>query len=335
MQETPPLPPPRQPPLRPVVNRQRSRKQKILALATLAVILFIALLLFFSQMQINEPLEDATKVPERVVVNETGNTAARTGGSEETFGGSAPVASGFSETQKLPFDIGSANVSQHATENMRQANHGGVETSSQRESVAEPNQIKEPASQSGELKNEQDLSKFMPTTDEMANANRLLDAGSKAEFFGICTPCKHVAFLIDSSGSMSGPRFDRVREELLKSLRGLKQSQRFSIYLFKSHTYYKKKNCVVSASEISDIQRALYGLSAYGGTDPTDAIKEAVHDQSDVIFLLSDGKIRQSGEDIARLNRTKKIINTIAIGGDSQSLRDVANKNRGEYRNAQ
>jgi len=300
-------------------------------LAALAVILLLTLLFFRWQLLPDEPLKDALRVHERVSQNETEDAVARTNETEESL----PIASVSCETQKLPAEVDSADLSQNGKMNKRQAKPSDVVSSPQREIVPKPYQIKEPARQNHEMKNGQDLSKFMPTADEIDSANRFVNLGGKVEFFGICTPCEHVAFLIDSSGSMKGPRFDRVRVELLKSLSGLKQSQRFSIYLFKSSTVYKRKNCVVSPAEINNIRQELNRLYACGGTDPTEAIKEAVDEQSDVIFLLSDGKIRQSGKDIARLNRRRKIINTIAIGGDSQSLRDVAKENGGEYRKAQ
>jgi len=218
----------------------------ILGGAALAVLLLLALLFFRTQVQRNDSLNDVTEVPDRVSAIDTEKTAARTERIEKTVGGSSSTASVVFEPRKLLVDGSSADYLGNEKTNKGQTKPDEIVALPTEKALSESTQVKQPARQSQELKNGQDLARFIPTDDEIASANRFVNLGGKVEFFGICMPCEHVAFLIDSSGSMKGPRFERVKEELLKSLRGLKQSQRFSIYLFKSSTVYKRKNCVVS-----------------------------------------------------------------------------------------
>src|SRR6266436_244295 len=58
------------------------------------------------------------------------------------------------------------------------------------------------------------------------------DAGQAAQFFGVKATGRRFVFIVDSSNSMRGGKFDAAKEELLYSIRRLSKEQAFYVIFF-------------------------------------------------------------------------------------------------------
>jgi len=160
-----------------------------------------------------------------------------------------------------------------------------------------------------------------------------------ASFFGQTGRGSRFVYIIDRSGSMDGDGFDAARFELIKSIRGLGEHERFYVIFYDSKAKPMPATGLVVASE-KNRQRYIEwvrSVSVGGGTDPTQALTLALTKlKPDTIWLLSDGSFSAGvTATIQRLNpRAKVQINTIAFhhrGGETL-LRIIADENDGDYR---
>lgn len=168
-------------------------------------------------------------------------------------------------------------------------------------------------------------------------------------FYGlkVSTQAK-VLFLVDTSGSMAGPRIATLKQELKKAL-GLDRSGKrpsagsFIIIGFNSDTikfpaegmaHYGNKQEMAKAEEFIDI-----GLHAGGGTAMTPAWQEALQEakthQISAIYFLTDGEGElTTGSLLALIDQAglpKLAVSCIAIGHDQSYMREVAKKRGGKY----
>jgi len=167
-----------------------------------------------------------------------------------------------------------------------------------------------------------------------------LGAGSIG-FFGERASGSSFVFIVDSSGSMEGSRFARAVEELNRAIGQLRIKQRFFVIFYndeaiplfsprsRSHMYLATKKNRRRATKWIGLQQA------GGGTEPEDAIHQALRLKPDVIFFLSDGEVPRTTRTIAtEFNHFGTIINTIAFqfrGGEA-ILKGIAEDNQGNYR---
>lgn len=153
-------------------------------------------------------------------------------------------------------------------------------------------------------------------------------------FFGIMSSGNHVGYLIDKSLSMQGDRFRLAQNELISSLEKLEPPQRFSIYFYDMTSQFRPEhvNTVATKTNISAAKRWIRQIVTEGGTQPDDAIQDAVAAECDVIFLLSDGEFSTTGSQVSRINSNDIPIHTISLETDSSALKDVAKQNDGQYR---
>jgi hypothetical protein len=166
-------------------------------------------------------------------------------------------------------------------------------------------------------------------------------SGKGVGFFGTQARAESVVFVVDMSGSMSGRRFSRAVDELVRSLGALIPSQRFWVFFYNGQThplFDQKRAKLISATE-SSRSKAVKWIKAQrpeGDTYPEDALTQALKLNPQVIFFLTDGEIPDTTlETVHAYNRDRKtVIHTIAFEyeGGAEILKSIARENRGKYR---
>ena len=125
------------------------------------------------------------------------------------------------------------------------------------------------------------------------------EKGPRGSFFGIEANGHEFVYILDMSGSMRGKRYETACEELIRSVDGLAESQKFYVLLFSSGAeqmfYSRSKNPTpVLANGRNKASLATWLDEAYrgGSTDPRDALRIALRMNPSAIFMLSDGEFR-------------------------------------------
>lgn len=162
-------------------------------------------------------------------------------------------------------------------------------------------------------------------------------------FFGIKDDGNSYVYVVDSSGSMlDGQRWERCREELVRSIRSLTADKKFFVILF-SDTHYpmywpqslRPELVDCSSENIDRLRQWLAGFRVQGATNPESALLLALDMDPEVIFFLTDGEFNeQVPQAVQTANRKKIRINTICFESDTGSVltRKIANENGGVYR---
>jgi uncharacterized protein YegL len=134
---------------------------------------------------------------------------------------------------------------------------------------------------------------------------------SRASFFGAHADGNRFVFVIDSSKSMLGPRWEALCKELMRAIRSLSPDQEFFVISFDSvaHPMFgvappKCKFLMAEDKNFERIQNWLRSIRHGSNTYPAEAVGIAIRLQPDAIFLLSDGEISDSTiEDLRVWNR--------------------------------
>ena len=164
----------------------------------------------------------------------------------------------------------------------------------------------------------------------------------EASFFGVNVEAEKIAFVVDASSSMLGPtpevlrtKFERLKEELMRSVKGLSKKQLFTVVMFSdmpllNPSFHRVKP---TPEKIQDLENVLTNIFPLGGTEPTGAMGTVLQDDYDVIFLLSDGEFDASAVDwIRRQNSQHIVICTVCLGSDSLTLKRIAKDSGGRYK---
>lgn len=173
---------------------------------------------------------------------------------------------------------------------------------------------------------------------------------SKATFFGAEAYGNRFVFVIDSSRSMIGPRWEALCYELEQAIRALQQDQEFFIISFDSepHPMFgfappRGKFLVPDAKSIRRVRNWLRSVELGRNTFPSSSMMMALSLKPDAIFLLSDGEIRDSTlMDLRQLNHpavdakqySKSIpIHTVLLHSEIgyQTLEQIAAENHGTF----
>ncbi len=124
---------------------------------------------------------------------------------------------------------------------------------------------------------------------------------SKATFFGAEAYGNRFVFVIDSSGSMRGPRWEALCRELIRALQSLSPDQEFFIISFDSHAHpmfdvIPQRGAFLNPTpvNVSNVLNWLVTFQLGGKTYPSSAVGIAMRLEPDAIFLLSDGEIADS-----------------------------------------
>jgi len=136
-------------------------------------------------------------------------------------------------------------------------------------------------------------------------------SGSRASFFGAQADGNKFVFVIDSSGSMRGPRWEALCKELIRAIKSLSPDQDFFVISFDSmaHPMFgtmppKGKFLKAVDKNVDRIRNWLRSIQHGNQTLPASSVGIAMKLEPDAIFLLSDGEIKDSTlEDLRIWNR--------------------------------
>jgi uncharacterized protein with von Willebrand factor type A (vWA) domain len=133
--------------------------------------------------------------------------------------------------------------------------------------------------------------------------------GSKrgASFFGTYATGGRFVYVVDSSRSMKGDRWNIAKRKLLESIRGLEREQEFFVICFDGQTSLLF-NCEVQdmafikAGEVAieRVSRWLRSRTLGDFTMPAEALQLALSMSPDAIFILSDGEIQDNSVQLMR-----------------------------------
>lgn len=170
-------------------------------------------------------------------------------------------------------------------------------------------------------------------------ASRPAPKPKQTSFFGVVGGGNRFVYVVDVSGSMMGPKLERLKLELEKSVAMLPDDAEFSIAFFSDGAQVIDQGWMVAQR---DRQRAIAAIRLQdcdGGTDPTRALDFAFTTLSplpDCVFFMTDGLMDPHVVDHVRaLNagRVKTVFHTIGFGepGAEPVLRQIADENAGTY----
>jgi len=118
--------------------------------------------------------------------------------------------------------------------------------------------------------------------------------GSGASFFGVEARGQRFAYIVDTSGSMEGPKIDTLREQLTESIEGLLTNSSFVIFLFATETRVvggRARWMSTSDRTTRLADREIKAISARGQTNPLPAFELAfsMRPRPDAIYFMTDG----------------------------------------------
>ena len=145
---------------------------------------------------------------------------------------------------------------------------------------------------------------------------------SRASFFGAQAEGNRFVFVIDSSGSMRGPRWEALCKELIRAIQSLSPDQDFFVISFDSaaHPMFgisPPKGMYLKAvkKNVDRLQNWIRSIEHGRQTFPASAVGIAMKLEPDAIFLLSDGEINDSTVADLRIWNRK-----MATDGDVKTL---------------
>ncbi len=162
---------------------------------------------------------------------------------------------------------------------------------------------------------------------------------------------KERIYIIDTSGSMSGPSIRQAKQALLQSLGRLTEQDRFNIIAFNSTTDALFANPVVAtASMVAEAKRFVVGLKAEGGTEMLPALKRALldsryrqfsreetHNSARVrqVIFMTDGAVSNEAQLMSEVQQSlgNQRLFTVGIGAapNSYFMRKIAEFGRGSF----
>ena len=163
-----------------------------------------------------------------------------------------------------------------------------------------------------------------------------------ARFFGIEAEGPVFVYVVDSSGSMSGPRIELTKKELKKSINQLNLNQSFYVIFFSNSDYpmfFPGEAAVrplpATDQNVKQLEQWVDGFQIGGGTDPQSALLRALSLAPDSIFLMTDGAFDSQVADLLKTQNAGKVaIHTIAFQSRSGEnlLKRIAKENAGQHR---
>ena len=174
---------------------------------------------------------------------------------------------------------------------------------------------------------------------QAGKSGRLGKRGGGKSIFDKAGSGKRIVYVIDYSGSMhQGGRLAAAAHELIKSVEKLGTKRKFFVIFYDDDAEpMPKKNLIPGRKKnVTWLKGWMGTVRGGGGTDPTDAMLQALRLEPDTIWLLSDGGFSDSVcQAIQAANPEKKVcINTIAFYDRTGEpvLKRIAQENRGDYR---
>lgn len=126
----------------------------------------------------------------------------------------------------------------------------------------------------------------------------------------------------------------RAFEEVENAVDRLTKDQFFTVALYDTSAYTNKDLTMASPTKQSKekLDQWLNRVIATGGTNPIPAMEIVLQKKYDVVFLVSDGEFDWTAvEAITKANKHNVTICCISLQANSITLKEIANKNRGQY----
>ena len=176
-----------------------------------------------------------------------------------------------------------------------------------------------------------------------------------AQFFGVKATGRRFVFIVDSSNSMKGGKFDAAKEELMYAIRRLSKEQAFYVIFFDQNAERMlllpdKEPALLPVpainTNINACEKWVHTVEYELRTDPYDAVKFAIEMVPDAIYLLTDGKFTDRGkterylkeqnliDDPIEGQRPKVVVHTICFWkkDGEETLQAIAKAYGGTYR---
>ncbi|MBC7782280.1 MAG: VWA domain-containing protein [Burkholderiales bacterium] len=158
-------------------------------------------------------------------------------------------------------------------------------------------------------------------------------------FCGISLDAPVIIYVLDR-GNGTGEVFDTLKEAAYKSIETLGADRKFQVIFWSNgqdDSYPAGLPAHARPEAVTACKRAMEDITAFGQSDPTNALKRAIANKADAIVLVTGKGLELEPalvQQVMQIRRTSNAkIHTVAIG-DSASpvLRDIASKTGGEYK---
>jgi hypothetical protein len=173
-------------------------------------------------------------------------------------------------------------------------------------------------------------------------------AGATGNYYGLPLFAQRLVFVLDTSGSMTGPRIEAAKRELTRAINGLPEHAHFGIVVFNGNVSVWQRQLVAATDSAKKTAMRYVSVQAtHSNTASYDALEAAMEFDTEAIYFLSDGapyggKITAPVDIVAAIsaaNKTRRIsIYTIGIGAGipggplDMFLKTLAEQNLGLYR---
>ena len=170
--------------------------------------------------------------------------------------------------------------------------------------------------------------------------------GRGANFFGSHAYGDRFVYVVDSSSSMTGPRWAAACDQLLQSIDQLEPGQEFYVICFDYRTSFlfnlspqRLKYSAKSEKSVRAVRTWLHTRTLGKATMPAEALKVALNLNPDAVFLLSDGELQDESLLMLRMlnapsTTTRQIpIHTISLfsGEGWWALQQIAADSGGSF----
>ncbi len=145
--------------------------------------------------------------------------------------------------------------------------------------------------------------------------------GRGANFFGSHAYGDRFVFVVDSSSSMTGPRWNAACNQLIVSIEQLESGQEFFVICFDYQTTFlfnlpphRIKYSTKTEDSVRGVRAWLQSRTLGRATMPAEALQVALSMNPDAVFLLSDGELQDESLLMLRiLNASSTTIRQIPI----------------------
>lgn len=180
--------------------------------------------------------------------------------------------------------------------------------------------------------------------------NRAEAIATRSSYYGLPIYAGRLVFILDTSGSMRGPRIDAAKRELIYAINALPKSAYFDVLAFDRAVSPWQRQLLIASDDNKRKAAMWVQMRGLGGaTASFDVLEAALNFDAEAIYFLTDGAPHGGKVDnpvdivemISRLNFTRRMtINAIGIDVGLALptnpfhvfLTTLAERNYGEYR---